>query len=302
VGADAFWNERYTLVSTMPGVEAATKVGPVLADALAFFGDPAGRTLVDLGCGNGKASLVFARLGARVIAVDSSSVAIENLSHFCTENRITNLEPVCASAFDVASHGPADLVFGSMILHHLEPFTEFGLVLRTLMKADAKAFFHENNGRNPLLMLLRKHVVGRFGVPKHGDPEEWPLTPQEIDTLRRYFCVRVAYPELLLMRLAGAYLLGGHLQRPLGWVDANLYRIPLLRKHGYRQYVYLERARRNRACADEDGTIVHVSEPFDGVHKGSSVAPVRVQGWASARKLRKLRGRASRRPSGRHVI
>ena len=118
-------------------------------DALAFFGDPAGRTLVDLGCGDGRASLFFARLGARVIAVDSSSVAIENLSHFCTENGITNLEPVCASAFDVASYGPADLVFGSMVLHHLEPFAEFGLVLRALMKADAKAFFYENNGRNP---------------------------------------------------------------------------------------------------------------------------------------------------------
>ena len=190
--------------------------------------------------GSGQASLFFARRGARVIAVDSSSVAIENLSHFCTENGITNLEPVCASAFDVARYGPADLVFGSMVLHHLEPFTEFGFVLRSLMKANARAFFYENNGRNPVLMLLRRHVVGRFGVPKQGDPEESPLTPEEIDTLRRHFRVRVAYPELLLMRLAGVYLFRGHLKRPLGWLDAMLYRIVPLRKYGYRQYVYLE--------------------------------------------------------------
>lgn len=241
-GADAFWNERYARVSRAPGIEPAAKVDPVLVDALAFFGDPAGKTLVDLGCGNGKASLVFAGLGARVIAVDSSSVAIENLSRFCTENRITNLEPVCASAFDVAHLGSADLVFGSMVLHHLEPFGQFEVVLHRLMKADAKAFFYENNARNPLLMLLRSHVVGRFGVPKHGDPEESPLTAQEIDTLRRHFRVRVVYPELLLMRLAGDYLFRRHLRRPLGWLDAVLYRIAPLRKYGYRQYVYLERA------------------------------------------------------------
>jgi SAM-dependent methyltransferase len=202
VGADAFWTERYTRVSRSPGFDPAAKVDPVLVAALTFFGDLTGRTLVDLGCGRGKASLFFARHGARVIAIDSSSVAIENLSHFCTSNEITNLEPVCASAFDVARYGPADLVFGSMVLHHLEPLAEFGLILRTLMKADAKAFFYENNGRNPLLMLLRRHVVGRFGIPKRGDPEESPLTPDEIDTSRRHFRVRVAYPEMLLMRLA----------------------------------------------------------------------------------------------------
>jgi SAM-dependent methyltransferase len=242
VGAEAFWNERYTRCSTALGIEAAATVDPVLMDALAFFGDLAGRTLVDLGCGDGKASLFFAKHGARVIAVDSSSVAIKGISHFCTENEITNLEPVCASAFDVAAYGPVDLVFGSMVLHHFEPFTEFGLVLRTLMKADAKAFFYENNARNSALMLLRRYVVGRFGVPKRGDPEESPLTPEEIDTLRRHFRVRVAYPELLLMRLAGDYLFRGHLRRLLGWLDAMLYRVAPLRKYGYRQYVYLERA------------------------------------------------------------
>jgi 2-polyprenyl-3-methyl-5-hydroxy-6-metoxy-1,4-benzoquinol methylase len=241
VGAEAFWNERYTRVSRSPRIGGDAKIDPVLQDAVAFFGDLTGRTLIDLGCGSGRASLFFARRGAHVIAVDSSAVAIESLSGFCAEQEIANLEPICGSAFDVASHGPADLVFGSMILHHLEPFTEFGLVLRALMKAHAKAFFYENNGRNPLLMFLRSHVVGRLGVPKHGDAEESPLTPEELDTLRRHFRVHVAYPELLLMRLAGTYLFRGHLERPLGWLDALLYRIVPLRKYGYRQYVYLER-------------------------------------------------------------
>jgi 2-polyprenyl-3-methyl-5-hydroxy-6-metoxy-1,4-benzoquinol methylase len=244
VGADAFWNERYRRDGTARLLGPAAWSDRVLADSLAFFGDLAGRTLVDLGCGDGRASVFFARHGARVIAVDSSSVAIENLFHFCTENGVTNMEPVCASAFDVARYGPADLVFGSMVLHHLEPFAEFGLVLRALMKADAKAFFYENNGRNPLLMLLRRHVVGRFGVPKQGDSEESPLTQEEIETLRRHFRVRVDYPELLLMRLASGYLFRGHLKRPLGWLDAMLYRIVPLRKYGYRQYVYLECLRR----------------------------------------------------------
>jgi 2-polyprenyl-3-methyl-5-hydroxy-6-metoxy-1,4-benzoquinol methylase len=243
VGADAFWNARYRSDDTAHLLRPAAWFDRVLADALAFFGDMAGKTLVDVGCGDGRASLFFARRGARVVAVDSSSVAIENISRLCAKEGITNLEPVCASAFDVANYCSADLVFGSMVLHHLEPFAEFGSALRALMKESAKGFFYENNGRNPLLMLLRKQLVGRFGVPKRGDFEESPLTPEEIDTLRHHFRVRVAYPELLLMRLAGVYLFRGHLQRPLGRLDAMLFHIEPLRKYGYRQYVYLDRAK-----------------------------------------------------------
>jgi len=57
-----------------------------------------------------------------------------------------------------------------------------------------RAFFYENSAMSSLLVWFRQHVVGRWWVPKCGDEEEFPLTPGEVDMLRRAFAVRVAYP------------------------------------------------------------------------------------------------------------
>ena len=212
---------------------------PILGAALKHFGDVANCRVLDLGCGLGEASLFFSDRGASVVSVDTSEVAINALQEYCAERTITSVTPVRMSAAEVAKIGPFDFIFGSMILHHVEPFDEFVLALRAALRPGGKAFFYENSAMSSLLMWFREHVVGKLWVPKHGDKEESPLTQCEIKTLAKYFHVEVIYPRLVFFRLIAWYLFRGRGERPFRQLDDLLYQVPRFRQYSYRQYVLL---------------------------------------------------------------
>ncbi|WP_022835292.1 class I SAM-dependent methyltransferase [Salisaeta longa] len=239
----AFWDEIFSEGHANPYSRVAMPDlnEPNLQQALQHFGNVEGRTLIDVGCGRGSASLFFAYHGAHVISVDASAVAIDNLATYCTQHGIHNITPVCCTAEELtALDTRADFVYGAMILHHVEPFAAFVRTLRRVMKPNGRAFFWENNGRNPLLMWFRRHVVGRGWIPKFGDAHEIPLTPDEVSQLDDHFSVSVRYPELLLFRMISFYLLKGSMGRAMHALDRFFYRFPAIRRHSYRQHIYLE--------------------------------------------------------------
>lgn len=211
----------------------------ILQRALTHFGNVEGKIVIDLGCGRGATSLFFAYYGANVISVDLSEIAINNLSQYCKENSITNIVPMKLSAQEITKLGKADFIFGSMILHHIEPFGEFSRNLREVIKPSGKGFFWENNARSETMIWFRQNIVGKLWVPKYGDPEEFPLTPNEVDELRKYFKVEIEYPELLFFRMISTYLFRGRFMRPLQKLDEYFFKYPALRKFSYRQYVCL---------------------------------------------------------------
>lgn len=240
--AAEFWNDIFADGRANPysRVEMPDLGDGILQRALRHFGDVRGKTLVDLGCGRGATSLFFAYHGAYVVSVDLSSQAIRNLGEYCSANGIANIKAVERSALDVASLGRADFVFGSMILHHLEPFAAFAGQLRAAVQPGGKAFFWENNARSKTMIWFRQTLVGKLWIPKHGDAEEFPLTPSEVDELRRHFRVAVEYPELLLFRMVGRYLFRGRVMRPFDVLDRALYRYAWFRQYSYRQYLLLD--------------------------------------------------------------
>jgi 2-polyprenyl-3-methyl-5-hydroxy-6-metoxy-1,4-benzoquinol methylase len=221
------------------GVETPDPGDPVLNAALAHFGDVRGKRLLDLGCGTGAASLFFASHGATVTAVDISPEAVRKLREHCAGARIESVTAIEGSAFDVESLGPFELVYGSMILHHIEPFADFVRILRGSLVPEGRAFFYENSAMSQLLIWFRTHVVGRLWVPKRGDEDEFPLMPQEIDLLRTRFSVEVEYPELVFFRLISSYLLRERLTTPFRWLDDRFYAVKGMRRYSYRQYLYL---------------------------------------------------------------
>jgi len=239
--ATQFWNDEFARRHAQAGerVPLPNWDDPILKRALQHFGDVRGRTVVDLGCGAGTTSLFFAHHGANVIAVDLSEVAIANLGRYCAANRIDTLRPLKLSAMDLPELGGVDFVFGAMILHHIEPFAAFAQRLRASLHPRGRAFFWENNARSALMIWFREHVVGRLWVPKHGDADEFPLTPAEVDELRKHFEVVVEYPELLLFRMIPRYLFRGHGLAPFAALDRFAYRYPSLRQYSYRQYLCL---------------------------------------------------------------
>ena len=226
-------NSKYSCVE-MPDLN-----DPILQTALRYFGEVKGKKIIDIGCGSGKASLFFAYHSLNVISIDSSEVAINNLSKHCAENKINNIIPVHLSAQEISKLGKVDFVFGSMILHHIEPFEEFAATLKNTIKINGKAFFQENSAQSKLLIWFRQNIVGKFWIPKYGDEDEFPLTPDEINELKKYFHVEIEYPELLFFRLISSYLLRGHFKTPFEKFDDFFYKFHKIRKYSYRQYLYL---------------------------------------------------------------
>jgi SAM-dependent methyltransferase len=241
VDATHFWDNIFAqgARAEYSRVEMPDRTSPVLQRALRHFGNVQGRTLIDLGCGRGASSLYFASLGADVISVDLSAVAVRNLEQYCEAHQVRNVKPVRLSALELESLGTAHFVFGSMILHHIEPFARLADALRAVLPADGKAFFWENNARSSLMIWFRQHVVGKLWIPKHGDPDEFPLTPGEVAELRRRFIVEIEYPELVLFRMISRYLLRGHCMAPFEALDRYCYRFDALREYSYQQYLCL---------------------------------------------------------------
>lgn len=212
---------------------------PVLQRAFVHFGDIENKTIIDLGCGRGATSLFFAHFNANVISIDLSKAAINNLSKYCEDNGISSITPIKLSAQKLSSLGKADFIFGSMILHHIEPFDEFAESLRNVIKPGGKAFFFENNAQSKLLIWFRQNIVGKLWVPKYGDPDEFPLTPNEVDELRKYFTVEIEYPEFLFFRLISSYLFRGYFRKYFQIFDNYFYKFDKFRKYSYRQYLCL---------------------------------------------------------------
>lgn len=239
--ATEFWDNFFSKgpQGSFSRVEMPDLNDPVLQKALEHFGNVENKTIIDLGCGRGATSLFFARSGANVISIDSSEMAIQNLCEYCKKNSIRNINPIKLSAQEIRTVQKADYVFGSMVLHHIEPFAEFSQLLRGVIKPEGKGFFFENNAQSKTMMWFRQNVVGKLWIPKNGDPDEFPLTPSELDELRKYFDVKIEYPELLYFRMISSYLFRGRLMKPFQMLDSYCFKFPKLRKYSYRQYVFL---------------------------------------------------------------
>jgi 2-polyprenyl-3-methyl-5-hydroxy-6-metoxy-1,4-benzoquinol methylase len=228
-----FWDNIYN--GTTSSESVTTDYLRALDSAISYFGDIAGKMVVDLGCGAGGTSIFLAKRGANVIAVDNSDAAIRKVRERSRLAGVHNLQAVCLSAADIKWLPDFDFIFGSMVLHHIEPFPEFAEALRTKLKG--KGFFWENNAASRVLVWFRNHIVGRLGVPKHGDSDEFPLTPQEVDELRKRFIVEVEYPEMMLWRLLSWYLFNNRLLSVTERLDRIFYKNRILLAYSYRQYV-----------------------------------------------------------------
>lgn len=168
--ATQFWDDLFSKgqQGEYSRVEMPDLEDPVLQKALAYFGDVKGKTIIDLGCGRGATSLYFAHKGANVISIDSSEVAVRNLTEYCQSNAIGNINPLTLRAQELASIGSVDFVFGSMILHHIEPFNEFARTLRDVIKLGGKGFFMKTMHEARCLYGLGKILLGGYGYPNTG--------------------------------------------------------------------------------------------------------------------------------------
>lgn len=124
--------------------------------AFHLLGGIDGRTVVDLGCRSGVASVILARLGASVIAIDASEKNLEETAARARAHGLADRVKLmrlggCSIPTPDAS---ADRVLCQSILDHPQPRV-MARQIRRILKPGGRAVFHELS-RPQLLPAIRK--------------------------------------------------------------------------------------------------------------------------------------------------
>lgn len=156
------------------------------------LGDLSGRTVLDLGTGNGFLAVALALRGAKVIAVDVSPS-----SHALARRRselsgvADRIEFRLASAENTGlPEASCDAACGLFVLHHTN-LEDSARELGRVLKPGAPAAFIETLAFNPALSAARAVLAGRFGIEKASSEDEAPIGRRGLARLRARFPGRV---------------------------------------------------------------------------------------------------------------
>lgn len=171
-----------------------------------FFGmlKPAlqGKRVLELGCGIGALSAQLAGAAASVTAVDFSDAMLEAARARFAHQR--NLKFVSADILDMDLGERFEVVCGLAMLHEINA-SDYPKLIDTLkrhMTAESIGWFQENSFFNPIFRLFRRHLVGRYGIPKFGSEHETPFDAERLALLRQSFryCQRSGEAFVLFQR------------------------------------------------------------------------------------------------------
>ncbi len=171
---DRYWTRQVDegLEWIVPPDEAMFQrdLGRSLRYVLQRMGDLAGMRILDLGCGTGDYTVVLARRGAWVTAVDLAPVALEVTRRRAARNGVGERIEVArlpAEALALAD-GAFDWVVGFGVLHHAQP-SALGAEARRVLRPGGRALFREPLGLNPLLEFARRYLPYRHKSRAPGD-------------------------------------------------------------------------------------------------------------------------------------
>jgi len=165
-----------------------------------LMGSLRGKSLLDVGCGDGENAVMLAQLGALVTGIDISPKAIDLAWKRAEMNGVKDSVRFCCSPLESADfpQNSFDIIWGDAILHHL--IAELDRVVHKLTewaKPGALLLFGEPTNFNN---ALRKF---RFMLPVKTDatPDERPLEPADLEIVRRHIPDLQVKPFRLFGRL-----------------------------------------------------------------------------------------------------
>lgn len=168
-----------------------------------LLGNVAGKDLLDFGCGMGEEAVYFAKLGARVTAIDISDLGIDTLRRRAAFHHL-NIQALEMRAdptrFEDASF---DRIHGLGILHHIG--IESGLKeVKRLLRPGGIGVFLEPIGDSPPVEAVKTFLMkhGRF-IAEFDDvtDHEHNLTWKEVQSAVAPFHKATLVPYHLLYRL-----------------------------------------------------------------------------------------------------
>jgi len=145
-----------------------------MSEAIAAFARPAGRRVIDIGCGDGVYSLELLEAGAsEVLGVDAADQAILSARERCSAHANARFEAVDIYELELEAGVEAwDVAIVRGMLHHLydapRAIERISLVAREVVVC-------EPNGYNPVLKVIEKTS------PYHIAHEEKSYPPRSLD-------------------------------------------------------------------------------------------------------------------------
>jgi 2-polyprenyl-3-methyl-5-hydroxy-6-metoxy-1,4-benzoquinol methylase len=158
------------------------------------------KRILDVGCGDGRNSVLLAKLGAEVVGIDIAPAAIELARKRAHIDGVKDSASFLCSPLEVVDFAPNsfDVIWGDAILHHVIPELEKVLdKLTGWAKPDSLMLFAEPICLNPTLRRIRQ------AVPVHTEatPGERPLEAAEIALIGKYVSDLRLRPFSFLSRL-----------------------------------------------------------------------------------------------------
>ena len=155
---------------------------PHLRSIVSFIENVDGKNILDLGCGNGWASMYFARSGAYVSSCDISSKCVDVVIKYAESNGLQEkIHAKVMNAEDLKFEDDYfDVVFINEALHHCD-IEKAGKEIYRVLKKNGKAVFIEDLAYHPVFKIYRL-----FTKSKHTLHEK-PLTYEDVNKISTIF-------------------------------------------------------------------------------------------------------------------
>jgi SAM-dependent methyltransferase len=204
--------------------------------------------VLDCGCGHGALSVLLAKIGAKVTAVDISFNSIKIATRLARTNGVEEkIYPVVAALENLPFKDRYfNCVLGTRVLHHIDVMSS-GFHLLRVLKPGCKGIFWECTEKNPILRFIRNHIRRFIPLPKFGTKDEHPLTKEEIDKLGMIFGkpARIVAVPFYFFGLLDEFIFRQRaeiLSKIVTGLDATIARyLPRLNRFSFHQILILEK-------------------------------------------------------------
>lgn len=147
-----------------------------------------GMHVLECGCGTGMLTIILAEQAASVKSFDISPESVKITKVRAEKIGLRNVQVQVAAMEGLPYKNESfDIVVGRFILHHLADLEQGIKQVYRVLKPGGKAVFYETSANNPILMFWRRHLAGRWGIPKLGTHDEHPLTKEDLGTISSIF-------------------------------------------------------------------------------------------------------------------